>query len=951
MRAPRRVPRATYRLQLHREFPFSAARAVLPYLHDMGISDLYLSPISLARPGSVHGYDVVNHERLNPELGSPQDLHALLDDVAALGMGVLIDIVPNHTCIGSPANRRWNEVLEDGPAAASAAYFDIDWNPPKQELRGKVLLPFLADQYGRVLENGLSIVFVEGAFSLCWDGWDLPLAPETWVQILAPAIATMARTSPRDDPALLELESIHRSLTYTLPALRAPGLEAARRHEKQATRRRLAELAANNAAAVDAILSAVAQINGTRGVPESFDALERILNAQYYRLADWRVAAHEINYRRFFDINELAAVRVENPAVFDVVHRLPLSLATHPAFLGFRIDHLDGLADPQQYLDDLDAAWRKQTRSPSDVPDTPYVVVEKILARGESLRSDFAADGTTGYDFMAIAAGLLVHSDGVRLRLASAELAGPLVPFADVAVGSKRLLLESTLAAELTMLARRLDRISEQHRYSRDFTHSQLHEALAEVIASFPVYRTYVRETETDVSSADARAIHAAITAARRRSSLINASLFDFIESVLMHQDPPGLGKPQIEARREFITRLQQLTSPVYAKGIEDTAFYRYLPLIALNEVGGDPSRWQSSDADLHAALARRLRETPHTLSASATHDTKRGEDARARLYVLSEIPTEWTHVCQRWAEMNRGYKQVVDDLPAPDVTEEYLLYQSLVGAWPMQAGEEPDFRQRMSAFMSKARHEAKLLTSYINPNRAYEQAAEAFLAAVLDPARNRVFLEDVEAFVAGIRTAGVCNSLAQLVVKLAAPGVPDFFQGREVWDLSLVDPDNRRAVDFAAHRKLLDEVTAEIEQRGHGAISAWFAHPADGRIKLWVTAAGLRLRKSRPSLFARGGYQPLAGRGPAADHVFGFARLEGSDAVLALVGRHHALRGGDSQTSKVWRDTQMLLPPEIGTGKFRDVFTGASLTTDDGSAPLEEIFATLPVALLERST
>jgi len=943
---------ATYRLQLRREFTFRDASAVVPYLRALGISELYLSPISFARPGSTHGYDVLDHARLNPELGDEEDLRVLMETTKDQGMGVVFDVVPNHMCILGETNLRWREVLEDGPLASSAAYFDIDWDPPKPELAAKILLPFLDDQYGKVLESGLSISFTDGGFAVSWGGGQLPLATETWVHIVQPALELLQIATDREAPAVLELESILRALTHTLAGLRRSGSELDRRHEKQAIRRRLVSLVAHNASVEAAITAAVARINGVRGVPESYAALERLMNDQVYRLAHWRVAAHEINYRRFFDINELAAVRVENPTVFAAVHVLPLSVANHPAFTGFRVDHLDGLADPMQYLDDLQVAWQTRLAKEDVGSQHPYVLVEKILEPGEALRSDFAADGTTGYDFMPLAAGLLLYGKGAsRLLSLASEIAGPQSSFTEVASQSKHLVLESSLAAELTVLARRLDRISEQHRYTRDFTLNHLHAALAEVVASFAVYRTYVRErdADSDVALPDVRAIRQAVSRARRRSPLINISVFDFIESVLLRRDPPGLPAQQLDARREFVTRFQQLTGPVFAKGVEDTAFYRYLPLLALNEVGGDPSRWQIPDEELHAALADRARATPYTLSATATHDTKRGEDARARLYVLSEVADAWADAAKRWTRMNSGFKTVVDDEAAPDNSEEYLLYQTLVATWPMGGPtSEEGFAKRIADYMAKARHEAKLFTSYINPNLPYEGAAETFVTAVLDMEKNAAFFADVDAFVSTILTAGVCNSLAQLVLKIAAPGIPDFFQGREAWDLALVDPDNRRLVDFTTLPKMLEEILAGVNARGAGAVESWFLDPGDGRIKLWVTMAGLRLRQRRATLFQEGDYEPLTCDGPAGDHVFAFARRQGSQAALAILGRHLKAIGATALTGRLWRDTVIRVPTALASSTFRDSLTSASLRAQDGILPMDQVFHSMPVALLE---
>lgn len=941
MPRPGRIPAATYRLQLRREFPLAAAGDAIAYLRLLGISDLYLSPLYAARPGSIHGYDIVDHTRLNPELGQAPDLQRLLDGVQAAEMGVLLDVVPNHMCIADDANRPWMEVLEDGRDSPCAATFDIDWEPPKPELVGKVLLPFLEEQYGRVLEGGLAIGFDAGRFYLAFGPRRLPLGAESWRLVLEPALEKLRARLAGEDPTVIELESILRALVHTLAPLRRAGATrfVEHRHEKEAIKHRLSVLSDGSPAFGTAIAEVVEEVNGVRGEPRSFDRLERLLDEQAYRLANWRVAAHEINYRRFFDINDLAAVRVEDPAVFANVHALPFQIAAHPAFTGFRIDHVDGLSDPEQYLTNLSR----------QADPRPFVVVEKILGLDETLPPSWMADGTTGYDFIPILGDLFVEPGGARrLRVTAAEFGSP-GSFDEVAHESKRLVLQTTLAAELTVLARRLDRVSEQHRYTRDFTLNHLQAALGEVIASFPVYRTYIRRDDREVSAGDRAVIGRAVAAARRRNPLLNASLFDFIESVLLRHDPPELDEGQIEERRTLVARFQQLTGPVVAKGIEDTAFYRYLSLIAENEVGSHPGRVGRTSSDVHRALQSRQARSPHTLSATATHDTKRGEDLRARLYGLSEMSDAWAKAATHWSTLNAEHRTEVDGLASPDSAEEYLLYQTLVGAWPLGGWEsEPDFPERVRAYMTKARHEAKVRTSWINPDPAYDAAAESFVDAALDPVRSAVFLKSVEDFARTLVPAGLCTSLSQVLLKVAAPGIPDFFQGTELWDFSLVDPDNRRLVDLPRRHDWLRAMLAEVEARGVGPIAGWFAAPGDGRIKLWVTAAALRLRRARRDLFERGSYQPLATEGSAAEHVFAFARAEGDQAVLAIAGRLFATLGAASPLGQAWGDTRVALPAALSGRRFRDGLTGRLVSAGGDTLPLASVFEHLPVALLE---
>jgi (1->4)-alpha-D-glucan 1-alpha-D-glucosylmutase len=1022
---PRRIPLATYRLQLRKEFPLEAASATVPYLRMLGVSDLYLSPVYAAREGSVHGYDVIDHGRLNPELGDARALRQLLDQVEGAGMGVLLDVVPNHMCVVGDGNRLWMDVLENGRHSPCAAHFDIDWDPPKPELVGKVLLPFLEEQYGRVLEGGLAVRLDQGVLSVEIGGSRLPLALASWGQVLEPALEIVRQGVPAEDPGLIELESILRALTHALPMLTAAadglGGLIEYRHEKEAIHRRLVAVLQEHPACAAAVTAALASINGRKGEPASFDALERLMNDQHYRLANWRVAAHEINYRRFFDVNELAAIRVECPSVFAEVHVLPFEIARHPAFTGFRVDHVDGLSDPEQYLIDLRDGARAVTTAPSGEDDDqdededrdarrPFIVVEKILGPAEILPSAWDVDGTTGYEFMPILAGVLVRpTGGLRLRAvaanfsanpAAASWAGAsaghpghpdpsssspqsssgLRSFSDVGYESKRELLATTLAAELTVLARRLDRISEQHRYTRDFTLNHLQAALLEVVACFPVYRTYVRGEDPEISEGDRLVIGQAVAAARRRNPLINSSLFDFIESVLMRRDPPGLAPAELDERRTFETRFQQLTGPVCAKGIEDTAFYRYLPLLALNEVGGDPTRFGAPDADTHRALAERAQRSPHCLSATATHDTKRGEDTRARLYVLSEVADAWAIATTQWSSLNSALKTKVDGRPAPDPAEEYILYQTLAGSWPLGGlSSEPGYPQRIHQYMAKARHEAKTNTSWINPNPEYDRAADGFVDALMDPDRSGRFHASMESFVRSIARPGLWNGLAQVVLKVCAPGIPDFFQGSELWDFSLVDPDNRRLVDYRLRRAWLGAMSAELERAGGSGrapeseiagspIEGWFDAPEDGRIKLWVTAAALRARRRNREALELGEYRPIATVGPAAAHVFAFARTarapssgrargqngrqngqHAGQVVIAVVGRFLASFGVERPCGPAWDGNRLSLPEALAGRTFREVLTDRIVNpTGDGGLPLPDVFRHLPVAILE---
>jgi (1->4)-alpha-D-glucan 1-alpha-D-glucosylmutase len=857
-----RIPVATYRLQLNSQFRFADAAALVEYLDGLGITDSYVSPLSMARPGSNHGYDVVDPSRLNPDLGSEEDFRGFAAELRRHRMGVLLDVVPNHMCIATSDNWRWRDVLENGPSSAEARFFDVDWRPPKPELAGKVLLPVLGEQYGRMLETGMSVSYAGGAFGLGFYESRLPLAPRSWIHLLEPALATLRDHAGDEAPRVLELESIIRAIGH-LPARTeiTPAKIRERRHERDSISRRLAALVDGDPEVRAAIDGAIRAINGNKGDPPSFDRLETLLAEQPYRLSHWRVAADEINYRRFFDINDLAAIRVEDPAVFNVVHELPLRLARDGIVTGFRIDHVDGLFDPEKYLLDLQRAFRQS----GDKGESCYVVVEKILAPREQLPAEWPVQGTTGYELGAMLSAVLIDSSAApRLRQLAARMAGEHVRFSDVVYGCKKLVLRSAMSAELNVLARRLDRISEQHRYTRDFTLNSLHGVLAEVIASFPVYRTYIRPGDTSVNERDRRPIEVAIRLAKRRNPVTNESLFDFVRSVLLLDDPEGIAESQRAERREFALRFQQLSGPVMAKGLEDTAFYRYFPLAALNEVGGDPDLFGGGVDDFHRQNAERARLMPHGLSATATHDTKRGEDTRARLLVLSELIEPWAEAVTRWQEMNRAHRSDVGGLEAPDGSEEYLLYQTLVGSWPFE-GPTPAYRQRVREYLHKALLEAKLHTSWINHNEAYEAAVGAFVDAVLDPVRSAAFLEDFARFHARVARPACWSSLSQVLLKIASPGVPDFYQGTELWDLSLVDPDNRRPVDFETRRAHLQTLRLEATRDPRALADRLRAAPEDGRVKMFVIMRALQFRRTQRALFQEGSYEGLAAQGARA--------------------------------------------------------------------------------------
>lgn len=959
-----RIPRATYRLQLSHMFRFADVLALVDYFEQLGVSELYLSPILKAVPGSAHGYDVTDPQQLNPELGSEEDFASLARALRSRGMGIILDVVPNHMCIKSPANRFFADVLENGPSSRFAPYFDIDWHPPKTDLAAKVLLPFLGDQYGRVLEAGeIRVAYQEGSFFASYYDLELPVAPRSWPHLLEPVL-TMLRTELSSDAnEVLELESIVTALAH-LPGRTDLDLPKVRERyrEKEIIKRRLMTLTKHSPRALAAIERSLLDLNGQRGDPRSFDRLEMLLEDQGYRLCYWRVAADEINYRRFFDINELAAIRVEAPGVFASVHELIFKLVKAGHITGLRVDHIDGLLDPAKYLAELGEGFRDAQRgarasgAASDAGIPPcYLVVEKILDVKERLPS-WPIHGTTGYEFLNTVGGLFLDPEGLAaITDVHASFTGLRQRFADVLYESRKLVMQVAMSAELTVLSRKLDRISEQHRATRDFTLISLSAALAELIACFPVYRTYIRPEDGYVSEDDRRHISTAIEAARRRNPATDGSLFDFLASLLFLVAPPGLSPNELADRSDFVRRLQQLTGPVMAKGLEDTACYRFVPLAAQNEVGGHPGRSAVSPADFHHFNLAQATGFPHSLTATSTHDTKRGEDVRARLAVLSECPQDFAAAVNRWRDQNASHREVLAGSEAPDASDEYLLYQTLLGAWPADGFTHfPSFVVRVQQYMEKALREAKVHTSWISPKVDYERAMHRFIEAILDPQRSPTFLADLQDFHRRIAPAGYYNSLSQVVLKIASPGVPDFYQGCELWNLSLVDPDNRRPVDFEQRRHLLTDLGRERTADPATLAERLLRTPEDARVKMFVTQRGLLFRKAHHEAFTSGRYIPLEVIGSKQSHVLALARALEDRVALAVVGRHYLrLHSGDGLPigSDVWGDTKLVVPRSLGTLVLQEALTDRTLFAEETSEGLVlnvgDVLARLPVALV----
>jgi len=916
----RHFPESTYRLQFHAGFTFRDAIAIIPYLHNLGITHVYASPYTKARVGSLHGYDAVDPTKLNPEIGSEQDYASFVEALKQHGMGQILDTVPNHLGVATNDNPWWNDVLENGPASRYGDLFDITWRQPdRPELRDKVLLPVLGQPYGKVLEQGqLQLKHEEGKFFIYYYDRRFPVAPQSYEKISSE--------------------------------------------------------------------QAVASLNGTPGDPSSFDALHELLEEQHYRLAYWRVASNEINYRRFFDINDLAALRMERPEVFEQFHERILGWLAEGKIAGLRIDHPDGLFDPLQYflrlqraylrniakkicseraeLADIDweefdqgalDSFRNQAKekSPANLSAWPlYVVAEKILAAGEPLPGDWAIHGTSGYDFLNMLNGLFV--DGANEQLFSRlyhEWIGDATSYGDLVYRNKRRVLDASFASELRMLAGRLHEIAESNRDTRDFTLSGLTDGLREIIACFPVYRSYISQQGS--SEMDARYIDLALRRAIERNPQIEPDLLHFIRKTLLS---PQRESSESGASVQFAVKFQQLTAPVTAKGIEDTTFYIFNRLVSLNEVGGEPDRFGVAPEELHEYFSARQQLWPFALSCLSTHDTKRSEDARARLNVLSELPEEWRRAVARWSRLNEPHRRRIGDSLAPDSNEEYFIYQALIAVWPVdQSTTAPDvqFIPRIQQYMEKALREAKVHTSWTHVHQPFESAVRDFIARILAQDMSSAFLSEFSAFQRHIAHFGLLNSLSQTLIRLAAPGVPDTYQGTEILDFSLVDPDNRRPVDYGHRQEMLAQLRTKFEkplEQWPAATQSLLENMHDGAAKLLITWRTLQLRSKHPGLFSASQYIPLAASGKGDKYIFSFARSGGGELAIVAAPRFFSQLTPDIAHlplgEKVWQDTSILLPTDRQL-EWVNQFTGQSITPSNGQLMAADLFSHFPVALL----
>ena len=871
---PTAIPIATYRLQLTADFDLDAAASIVPYLKALGITHLYASPFLKARKGSTHGYDIVDHTRINPELGGDAGFERLSRALKQHDLGLILDFVPNHVGVHFADNPWWLDVLEWGPASPHAVSFDIDWDILPYRARGGVLLPIIGSSYGEALEKGeieLRYDPGEGSFSAWYFEHRLPIAPQRYSEILRTVVKEARVEDGAAGKRILELASRYR------------GLRHPNRKEAPTFKAELRDVAGS----ADIIARG---LNAYRAGPDraaQILALHHLLERQHYKLGHWRLASSDINYRRFFDVNTLAGLRVEDSGTFDAIHRLVRKLIAKGRLQGLRLDHIDGLRDPAQYFQRL----RRLIRDAQGNDARPfYMVIEKILGEREKLHAFSGVHGTTGYEWLNAITQVLVDGKGLEpLDEAWRQVSNMSPKLEPVLKDAKRRVLETLLTSEFTVLTRLLARIAGGHYSTRDYSADSLRQALELYILHFPVYRTYLTSAAT--SGHDRALISETVGRARADWFAADEGIFDFLRDTLtMDLIKPGRAAHSAPRVRRFALKVQQFTGPVMAKSLEDTAFYRYHRLLALNEVGGDPSAGALSVDAFHDMMRARAKEWPHGMTSTATHDTKRGEDARARLMALAELPGEWSSAVARWKILNAPHLVIGGEMRAPSAAFEYMLYQALLGAWP--SGQRDDaFLERMQAFALKAAREGKQETSWLNPNQAYEAGLRTFLTRILDRSISAEFLNSLETL--GQRTSllGALNSLSQITLKATMPGVPDFYQGAEFWDLSLVDPDNRRPVDFAERAAVL----ASMENPNWESLAQ---HWPDGHIKFAWTRHLLKLRTELADVFAYGDYQPLEISGPHRDHVIAFARRRGHGAAITAVAKSFALM---SQGGRVW--------------------------------------------------
>ena len=926
------IPRATYRIQFNPSFDFQQAQAVIPYLAQLGISTLYASPIFKARQGSPHGYDVVDPTQLNPDLGTPEDFDTLIKDIKRHGMGWLQDIVPNHMSFDSE-NQMLMDVLENGPHSPFYSFFDIDWDHSYESIRGRLLTPFLGSFYGEALERGeITLTFDRTGFSINYYQLRLPLKIGSYPVLLSFKLSKLKRKLGEEHPDIIKLHTIFSTLKTLSPGEN----RTERAHQIRLVKEMLWKLYTTNNDIKRHLDTNVNTFNGQKGNPKSFKYLDKLLSEQFFRLSFWKVAAEEINYRRFFNINELISLKMEDESVFAHTHTLIRDCIRKGTFSGLRIDHVDGLYDPTLYL-------QKIRREDENL----YLIVEKILDYNEEIPVTWPVQGTSGYDFLNQLNGIWCDpTNRNELSRIYASFIGHKIAYNDLCADNKRLIIGKIMAGDIDNLAHLMKRISSRDRHGSDITLYGLKRALVELLTFFPVYRTYVNQESFSTSDHDY--ILESLKEARHRNPGLSYE-FDFIERFLLLTFEEYFTGEDKRNWIHFTMRFQQFTGPLMAKGFEDTTLYVYNRLISLNEVGSNPHQCGVTLEAFHHFNQNRAVRWPHTLSATATHDTKRGEDARARINVLSEIPHEWEKALRLWSKLNRGKKKVIDGLGVPDKNDEYFLYQTLIGAFPFDGDDYQGFVERIKQYILKAIREAKRHTAWLKPDTPYEEAFISFIEAILKTPDNNQFLNAFIPFQKKVASYGIYTSLSQTLMKITSPGVPDVYQGTELWDFSLVDPDNRRPVDFSKRERVLDDIITKAKDDLETLLAELLTTREDGRIKLFVTWRGLSARKRYSETFQKGSYIPLEVTGQRRDHVVAFARSYQGEWILTIAPRFlvSVMKSDAFPFGRdVWGDTCIRLNGNA-PASWEDVFT-AYCITGDKMLFIGDVLKQFPVALLK---
>jgi (1->4)-alpha-D-glucan 1-alpha-D-glucosylmutase len=950
-----RVPSATYRVQFHLNFRFSDAERIVPYLHEMGITHLYASPHGRARQGSMHGYDVADPMHINSELGTEEEFERLVERLHKYGMGLLLDIVPNHMA-ASPENPWWMDVLENGVESPYSAYFDIDWDAPGAKYpdlqKNQVVLPILTDQYDRVLfSRNIALRLDERGFFIQAQGNRVPISPRTYVEILSPRLEVLLSSGASSQGAVRTVERVvAAAAALALPSGQDLGVGKSRATARAELKAQLWELYVGQSEVRAALDQVLRVFDGVAGDPESFKPLDALLILQNFRLAHWRTAAGEINYRRFFGLNDLVAVRVEDPPVFAATHALIFRLVAENKVDGLRVDHIDGLLDPLEYLDRLQDARQVKPDDDSDALNI-YTIVEKIVSGDEELPKSWRTAGTTGYDFLNAMNTLFIDPHGWHeLDKIYRDFTGIHSSFADTWYVRKRQVMEDLFGSDIRVLSFRLARLAALDPRGRDLPMRELIRALKEVTARLPVYRSYIRDLE--LPGRDRAYLSQAIRLAHRPSvtNEVSEAVFDFFRRVFL-LDPPTQPVSYRHAWLDFLTRWQQFSGAVMAKGMEDTAFFIHHRLLSLNEVGCNPFRKgiRFGAAPFHEFNRKRQKEYPFTLNATSTHDTKWSEDVRARINVLSEIPEAWRNRLGRWSRLNRARKIETGGRLAPSPNEEVLLYQALLGVWPFGKPDLAEIQERINAFLLKAVREAKTHSNWVSPNESYEAAVREFVAAILRPSRANKFLDDFSDFFEQIASYGACNSWAQLLLKMAAPGIPDFYQGNGLWQFRLTDPDNRNAVDYRERIETIEGLLSLDREAPESVLRELLKNWRDGRLKLLLAKKALTFRRAHKDLFLRGDYLPLQATGGKKECVFSFARRWKGAWLIAAIPRlttKLVKPGAFPVGSTVWERTALVLP-RGAPAEWIDLFVGQPVAALRGSIPLARIFSHVPFGVL----